>query len=98
MISDMIFNSISDVIYDGDIQYNIFRKDLHYFWYLFGKKRLLNNYNKITGNRYGDYDIYELVREKKPKFISLIHLEMKKEDLSRFYKETKFKDLYLRID
>lgn len=89
----------ADYVYDGDIDFNLFRKDLHYFWFGLRKNKELATYNKLTGNKkYGDYDIYDLILEKKPKFISEIRLSIEKRALRSFYKKTKFKGLYIRAE
>lgn len=59
-----------DLVYDGRNQFNLFRRDLHYFWYSTGENRNLFVYNALTGNRYGDYDVCSLIREKRPRVIS----------------------------
>jgi hypothetical protein len=86
----------TDLIYDGDIQFNLFRKDLHYFWYGLKKGKEFATYKKITGNsnKYAGYDIYRLIREKKPKFISTIRIKITRNGLDKLYKETRFKGLY----
>ena len=89
----------ADYVYDGDIQFNLYRKDLHYFWFGLHKNKEFATYNKITGKeKYGDYDIYSLIFEKKPKFISDTRLKIEKRALRSFYKKTKFKGLYIRVE
>ena len=89
----------TDAIYDGDIQFNLFRKDLHYFWYGLKKNKEFATYKKITGssNKYADYNIYRLIREKKPTFISDTRLKITKGGLDKLYKKTAFEGLYIRI-
>lgn len=90
----------TDLVYDGDIQFNLFRKDLFYFWYGLKKGKEFATYRKITGssNKYAGYDIYRLIREKKPKFISGTRVKITRKGLDKLYKETGFKGLYTRID
>ncbi|MCK5058880.1 MAG: glycosyltransferase family 39 protein [Candidatus Aminicenantes bacterium] len=66
---------ISDPVYDGDIQFNLFRPDLHYFWYSI-RNGGMRTYNRISGNKFADYDVVELIRRKKPKFISNVGINM----------------------
>lgn len=87
----------SDYVYDGDIQFNLFRKDLHYFWYSIGNQGL-KTYNKITHGRFADYDACRLIKSKKPKFISDFQLDLENCGLTKMYKPTVFKHLYERID
>ncbi len=86
-----------DVVYDGGRDFNLFRKDVHYFWYGLEPNMEFATYNKITGNKkYGDYDIFEIIQKEKPKFISDSRLKITSRGLHRFYKETKYKGLYIR--
>jgi hypothetical protein len=62
----------SDYIYDKDIEFNLFRKDIHYFWFSTGKSSGLGTYNALTNNKYGDYAVCNLLAEKKPKIASTI--------------------------
>ena len=90
-------SSDTDTVYDGRAEFNLFRKDLHYFWYGLSNKKEFATYNKITGNKnFGNYDIYELIHDKKPKFISNTKLKPERRGLSRLYIKTNFKDLYIR--
>ncbi len=59
-----------DLIHDSNINFNLFRPDLHYFWYSIGKNRGLGAYNKITNNKYGDYDACQMIKDKQPKLVS----------------------------
>lgn len=94
----------SDPVYDGDIQFNLFRPDLHYFWYSI-KNGGLRTYNKISDNKYGDYDIIKLILKKQPKLISgfCFNIEgsatpanIEKSGLSKMYKKTPHKNLYIK--
>ena len=89
----------NDPVYDGDIQFNVFRPDLHYFWYSI-KNGGLRTYNKITNNKFGDYDIVKLILENQPLLISNFCLEGSATPagsvLSKFYKKTNYKNLYIK--
>jgi hypothetical protein len=87
----------SDLIYDGDNRFNLFRPDLHYFWYSLKNTRGLDTYNRITGNRYINYDICDLIKEKKPKFISDFKLNLQDCGLYEIYRKTVHKNLYIKI-
>jgi hypothetical protein len=88
----------SDYVYDGNIDFNIFRKDVHYFWYRLKKNADFNAYNKITGNRFSDYNIYDLILKKKPKIISDFQFQLNKYNLNKIYRKTEFKGLYKRSE
>ncbi len=87
----------SDLIHDGDIQFNLYREDLHYFWYSLGKGKGLDVYNRLTKNRYGDYDTCELILAKKPKFIFIADYAFRGKycDLRRLYEPTTYLRLYV---
>jgi len=87
----------SDVVYDGKNQFNLFRKDLHYFWFSLKKSHGLDTYNRLTDGKYEDYNIYRLIKIKKPKFISSFQLDLKQCGLEKMYKKTKHMNLYIRI-
>jgi len=87
-------SAASDLVYDGNIQFNLFRPDLHYFWFSVGKNRGLDTYNLVTGDQYGDYDGCQLVKEKQPRFISDYELDITACGLRALYDETKYKGLY----
>ncbi len=82
-----------DYIYDGSNQFNLYRHDLHYFWYNFEK---LPVYNRLTNGKYADYDICTLIRSKRPAFISDYRVDVKKCGLDEVYAKTRFDGLYVR--
>jgi hypothetical protein len=88
----------SDLVYDGDIEFNLYRQDLHYFWFSVEKNRGLDTYNAIINNGYGDYDICQLVRSHQPKFISNYRLRLVRCGLRPFYDDTPFPGVYVRND
>jgi len=80
-----------DLIYDGIPRFNLFRRDLHYFWY---NKRALKVYNKLTVGKFADYSPCKLVKEKKPKFATIFDLDVNKCGLETEYEETEFRGLF----
>ena len=42
----------SDLVYDGDARFNLYRKDLHYFWYSVEDHKGLGTYNRVTNGFY----------------------------------------------
>lgn len=86
----------SDLVYDGGARYNLFRRDLHYFWYSAEKKKLLGMLSKLV-TKVGDYDVCKLIVTKKPKFMLAFGLPDKGcQGLGKFYKETEYPGLYIR--
>jgi 4-amino-4-deoxy-L-arabinose transferase-like glycosyltransferase len=57
----------SDYVYDGNAQFNVFRKDLDYFWFGVDEGKRLDKYRMLTGYQ---YDIYSLIEALRPKIIS----------------------------
>jgi 4-amino-4-deoxy-L-arabinose transferase-like glycosyltransferase len=87
----------SDYVYDGDIEFNLFRKDPDFFWFSVGRGRGLERYRVLKGYQ---YDIYEIIAEYKPKMISNFAIEdMKHPVIGDHYREDRvFRGLYLRVD
>jgi hypothetical protein len=97
----------SDFIYDGNAEFNLFRPDLHYFWFSVGTGKSLFRYremkkNKYLGefieNRYLYYDICRLIRTKKPRFISIHALSLNACQLRTSYARTEIPRLYIRTE
>lgn len=86
----------SDLVHDGANTFNLFRRDLHYFWFQLGVG--LKSYNEATGNKYGDYDACSLIRAKRPKIISGIKVDSDQCRLWTLYDPTQFKYTYIRRD
>jgi hypothetical protein len=85
----------SDLVYDGNIQFNLYRPDLHYFWFSVQEKRGLDTYNLVTNNGYGDYDGCQLIKSKRPRLISDFALDFTACGLRALYDETKYDGLYM---
>jgi hypothetical protein len=85
----------NDLVYDGDIQFNIYRKDVHYFWYSFASG--FEAYNEITNGKYKDYNICQIIKEKKPVIIS--HEAVKDADCAvlKNYDQTTYAGVNKRI-
>jgi len=94
---DFVINNTkqTDFVYDGRNEFNLFRKDLHYFGHSVARKKGLTVYNKLTDGKYSDYNIYRLIREKKPVIISNHRIKMPKYGLSEMYVKTEFDDVYI---
>jgi len=85
-----------DIIYDGNIKFNLYRRDLHYFWFSVAEGTGLDTYNSLTNNKYGDYDACELIRSKLPRLISDYQLDIAACGLGELYESTPFDNLYMR--
>lgn len=94
-VNDM--TTSSDYVYDGNIQFNLFRKDLDYFWFGVGEGRSLDKYRMLTGY---EYDIYHLIETLQPTVISDYSID----DMShpvirgRYKKTGQYGHLYVRIE
>jgi hypothetical protein len=96
-IDFVIQNSVpADFIYDGNIKFNLFRRDLHYFWYSVAPGGHIDTYNQLTNNRFGDYDICQLIKSRNPKIISDFEVRISDCGLEEVYHETELENLYIR--
>lgn len=57
-------------VYDGNNYFNLFRPDLHYFWYALDENRGLARVGHIVSERVGTYDTCQLIQTYQPKIIS----------------------------
>jgi len=85
----------SDLVYDGNIQFNLYRPDPHYFWFSVGENKGLDTYNVITNGAYADYDGCQLIKSKRPRFISDYGLDITSCGLRALYDETGYAGLYM---
>jgi hypothetical protein len=86
-----------DKVYDGDIQFNLFRDDIDYFWFCMETNDCLDVYKKIAGY---EYDIYELISIHKPKVISTYNIfNLDDERIKNYYKPSeKYPDILIRVE
>ena len=85
----------SDLVYDGNIQFNLYRRDLHYFWFSVGEGKGLDTYTSLTDSKYGDYDGCQLIESKRPRFISDYDLDLPACGLRALYDKTRYDGLYM---
>ena len=87
----------SDYVYDGNTQFNIFRKDLDYFWFGIGKGERLDKYRMLTGYK---YDIYQLIDTFRPKVISDYAItDLEHPAIRDHYAKTRrYNNLYVRVE
>jgi len=85
-----------DLVYDGNIDFNIFRKDINFFWFSLNPKwgglatyRTINSY---------EYNIYHLIDTFKPQVISDYHIDNLKDNriINHYVPSQKASDLYIR--
>jgi len=86
-----------DYVYDGNALFNIFRKDLDFFWFSVDQGDALTTYSRMTGYQ---YNIYELVEQFKPKVISNYFIpNMSDPRIAEHYKQSsRYKDLFIRTE
>ena len=88
--------SDKDFVYDGNIRFNLFRKDLDFFWFGVGKNKSLDRFRMLKGY---DYDIYLLIDKLRPKVISTYAINPWHPVIRDHYlRSGRFRDLYLRTD
>ncbi|MGR8980714.1 MAG: ArnT family glycosyltransferase [Gammaproteobacteria bacterium] len=89
--------SEKDFVYDGDIRFNLFRRDLDFFWFGVGRNKSLDKFRMLTGY---DYNVYELIDKFKPKIISRYAIDNFQHPVIRdhYLRSYYYRDLYLRTD
>ncbi len=85
----------TDLVYDGDANFNLFRKDMDYFWFsVKPKKGVLAAYQTL---RPYEYDPYLLIQSRQPKLISDSFLSTKNPIIRDGYtRSEKYKDFWIR--
>jgi hypothetical protein len=81
-------------MYDEWRDFNLFRPDMHYFWFMTSPGVRL--YNQFTGGRRAGYDACRLVAEVKPRFISDRASRLEGCGLAGLYRPTRFDRLFER--
>jgi len=71
-----------DFIYDGVVEFNLFRNDLDFFWFSLRSDGALATYKTFSDY---DYNVYELIDKYKPKVISQTHLDMHRSSIVNNY-------------
>ncbi len=86
-----------DYVYDGNVLFNLFRKDLDYFWYC-GKPSVgvLATYQSMTGYR---YDVPVLIKRFRPRVISIGYMNYLSDQWisGHYVRSGEFEDLYVRV-
>lgn len=84
-----------DKVYDGGIRFNVYNRDIDYFWYCLKPQECLDAYKEITDYK---YDVYELISSHKPKVISTALItDLNDERIKNHYMMSKkYDDLMIR--
>ena len=87
----------SDYVYDGNVQFNVFRNDLDFFWFGVGEGRSLDKYRMLTNY---EYNIYNLIETYRPKLISSYAITDLDHPAIRdhYEKSERYDNLYVRIE
>jgi len=74
----LLHTNENDYVYDGCNMFNLFRKDLDFFWFWGHDK--IPSYATYALIKPYNYNIYQLIKEKKPKIISPCFIDLTKDD------------------
>ncbi len=94
----LITSSSGDHIYDGDIGFNLYRRDVDFFWYSTNPEiGGLKTYQKLENY---DYNVYEVIRKYQPVIISTSFIpDLANPAISDHYVQSEeYPDLYIRRD
>jgi hypothetical protein len=64
-------STADEKVFDDSSDFNLFRPDLHYFWFQTAPGEMLDAYRRLGAGRRGDYDACRLVGEQRPRFVLL---------------------------
>jgi 4-amino-4-deoxy-L-arabinose transferase-like glycosyltransferase len=83
-----------DYVYDGDIQFNLFRKDLDFFWFSVQPGGGLDNYRSFQPYH---YDVLDLIKRRRPAVISNTDIpELRDPRIRNYYMRSAYPGLYIR--
>jgi hypothetical protein len=86
----------TDVVYDGNAQFNLFRPDVDYFWFSVRPGRSgLSAYKNVKGY---EYDLMERITRLRPRVVSTYLLDVESAALSGYRPSTVYPDLLWRVD
>jgi 4-amino-4-deoxy-L-arabinose transferase-like glycosyltransferase len=85
----------NDYVYDGYIKFNVFRKDIDFFWYSIHPNAGLETYQSLYPY---DYDIYELIDRFKPKIISNYYIDNMNHEIikKQYHPSDEYEDIFVR--
>ena len=85
-----------DYVYDGNIEFNLFRRDVDFIWYMAGEPYKAAETLAVLKDY--DYNVYRDIAQYKPKVISTFGIDhMNDSRIAKHYTQSpKYDDLYLR--
>jgi hypothetical protein len=81
-------SAAGDRMLDEWRDFNLFRPDIHYFWF-FTRPGVVP-YNRLTGGRFAQFDLCRVIEEMKPKFVSDRRHDLERCGLAGRYRPTPF--------
>ena len=87
----------NDKVYDGNVEFNLFRNDIDYIWFCMEHPSCLEAYEKVTGYK---YNVYDSIVAERPKVISTYRIDsINDARIKNNYKVSeKYPDLLIRVD
>ncbi len=85
----------ADRMHDPWRDFNVFRPDMHYFWFM--TRPGVRLYNGFTGGRFAGYDECRLIATVKPRFVSDRAGHLERCGLAGRYRPTPFRHLLERV-
>ena len=83
-----------DRVYDGNVRFNVFRKDVDYFWFSIAPGEALTTYRSL---RPVAFDLYEIIARSRPKVISTRLLSREDPRIKNHYRVSEpFENLLIR--
>ena len=86
----------NEKVHDGRNDFNLFRPDLHYFWFQTDPGEMLDQYRRVCGGVRSVYDVCRLIDAHRPRFVLLNDREWASCGLWREYSPTPYNGLFLR--
>ncbi len=85
----------NDYVYDGNALFNVFRKDIDFFWYSVDKNDGLATYKSMSDYQ---YNIYESISTLKPKVISNYFIDNINDPriVNSYTQSSRYSDLFIR--
>jgi hypothetical protein len=83
-------------VLDGRNDFNLFRPDVHYFWFNVALGVLEDYRRSGGGSRHADYDLCRLIGERRPRFILLDNREWNTCGVWRDYLPTPYAGIFIR--
>jgi hypothetical protein len=87
---------VDDRMFDVSRDFNLFRPDVHYFWFLI--RPGVTHYSRLTGGRFADFDLCREIAAAKPRFVSNRRADLERCSLIEQYRPTAFAYLWVRVN